>query len=47
MRNDPTRTVEAKARTRTRRAARRAKSAALFLAFAFPANVDAFAPAAR
>ena len=43
---DRTRTPARKARTVTRRAERRTKSARLFLAFAFPADLAAFAPVA-
>lgn len=40
---DPTRTPDAKHKALTRRQERRHKSAALFLAWAFPANLDQFA----
>lgn len=44
MHLDYTRQPAAKARRMTRRAARRDKSARLFLAIAFPATLDAFQP---
>lgn len=47
MRYDWSRTAPAKARTVTRSKARREKSARLFLAIAFPADLAAFASRAR
>lgn len=44
MNRDHTRTASHKARTLSRRAARVNKSARLFLAIAFPATLDSFAP---
>ena len=44
MHRDFTRQPIAKARTASRAAARRDKSARLFLAFAFPATLEAFQP---
>lgn len=42
MHRDTTRQPHAKARTLSRRMARRIRSAEQFLAFAFPANLSAF-----
>jgi len=44
---DKTRAPHAKRCALTRRAERREKSARLFLAFAFPADLSGFAPLAR
>lgn len=44
MHTDYTRTPAARARTLSRRIARRTRSAEQFLAFAFPADLSAFAP---
>jgi len=44
---DPSRSPIAKSRALTRRAARREKSARLFLAFVFPADLGGFSPLAR
>ena len=45
MHRDYTRQPHAKARTLSRRMARRMRSAEQFLAFAFPASLSAFTPA--
>lgn len=46
-RRDRSRSPDAKFAVMSRRDARRAKSARLFLAFAFPAALDSFGSAAR